>query len=524
MSFKDDLESYMKASYPALYISTYEELRIAGEIYEWFKDSHTIYIWDSLVGLSQKLEGAKTKNVKDTTDPVAMLACITNICQQPGQGGEHIYILKDFHLQFDNPLKKIQVIRAFKNTSNYLKAVGSIALFISPIVKLPVEISKDIQLLDYALPNEEAIESQLDFVHKSVNESKKGKEKLEIDDATREMAIEAAKGMTDSEVENAFSLAIVRNKAFNGGFVKSVFKEKIQQVKKAGILTYLETNVTFDNVGGLDGVKSWMAARKGGFTKKAREYGLPFPKGVGLAGIAGCGKTLISKAIANELGFPLFQLDIGKLFSKWVGETEQNFADMIKTVESIGRCVLQLDEIEKYLNTSAVSGSGDSGTGSRSFGSVLTWLSDRDSPAFIIATSNNHLILPVELIRKGRFDEWFWIDLPEQKEREDIFNVVIRKFKRNPEKFDIPALAMSAEKFTGAEIDNVFKDAMFRAFNEGKEVNEDHVIKEIELVTPQAVINEDRISAMRNQVEGRLRVASTFANPAELVKARKIKT
>jgi ATP-dependent 26S proteasome regulatory subunit len=523
MNFKADLESYMQASYPALYISTYEELRISGEIYEWFKDTHTIYIWDSLNGLSEKLEGTKTKNVKDTTDPVAMLAQITSICQS-GKGGDHIYILKDFHLQFDNPLKKIQIIRSFKNTSDYLKAVGSIVLFISPVVKLPIEISKDIQLLDYALPNEQAIENQLDFVHKSVNENKKDKDKLVIDESTREMAIEAAKGMTDSEVENAFSLAIVRNKAFNIGFVKSVFKEKIQQVKKGGILTYLETNVTFDNVGGLDGVKSWMAARKGGFSKKAREYGLPFPKGVGLAGIAGCGKTLISKAIANELGFPLFQLDIGKLFSKWVGETEQNFAEMIKTVESIGRCVLQLDEVEKYLNTSAVSGAGDSGTGSRSFGSVLTWLSDRDSPAFIIATSNNHLILPVELIRKGRFDEWFWIDLPEQKEREDIFNVVIRKFKRDPEKFDISALATAADKFTGVEIDNVFKDAMFRAFNEGKEVNEDHVIKEIELVTPQAVINEDKINAMRNQVEGRLRVASTFANPAELVKSRKIKT
>ena len=522
MSFKEDLESYMKASYPALYISTHEELRISGEIYEWFKDSHTIYVWDSLLGLFQKQDGTKQKNVKDTTDPVAMLTHITGICQQQGQGEDHIYILKDFHLQFENPLKKIQVIRAFKHASNYLKSVGSIILFISPVVKLPIEISKDIQLLDYALPTEEVIKNQLDFIHKSVNESRK--EKLELNDEIRERSVEAAKGMTDSEVENAFSLAIVRNKVFDNEFVRSVFKEKIQQIKKGGILTYLETNVTFDNVGGLDGVKSWMAARKGGFSKKAREYGLPFPKGVGLAGIAGCGKTLISKAIANELGFPLFQLDIGKLFSKWVGETEQNFTEMIKTVESIGRCVLLVDEIEKYLNTSAVSGAGDSGTGSRSFGSLLTWFSDRDSPAFIIGTSNNHLILPVELIRKGRFDEWFWIDLPEQKEREDIFNVVIRKFKREPEKFDIYALAMSAEKFTGAEIDNVFKDAMFRAFNEGKEVNEDHVLEEIELVTPQAVINEDKINAMRNQVDGRLRVASTFANTAELVRTRKIKT
>lgn len=524
MSFNEDLKSYIAASYSALYVTTHEEARLCDEIYATFGGSgkQKIFEWDSLNGLYEKLEGAKNSTIKDTIDPIQMCNYVSELCRTGRE--DHIYILKDFHLQFDNPLKKIAVIRAFKTAAFYLRAVGSIFICISPVVKIPIELTKEIQLMDYALPIEAEIDEQIEFIKRAVNDDKKEKDKKVLPANIKEEAIEAAKGMTSTEVENAFSLAIVKNKEFNPGFVKTVFKEKIQQVKKNGLLTYVETNITFDNVGGLDVVKAWIITRKDGFSKRARTYGLPYPKGIGLAGIAGCGKTLISKAIANVLGFPLFQLDLGKLFSKYVGETEQNFHEMIKTIESIGRCVIQLDEVEKYLNTGAVSGQGDSGTSSRSFGSVLTWLSERDNPAFVVATSNNHLILPVELVRKGRFDEWFWIDLPEAKERETIFDVVIRKYNRDPKNFIIPMLAKAADKFTGAEIDNVFKDAMFRAFAEEQEVNIEHVMAEIDQVTPQAIVNEDKITAMREQVDGRLRLASSYSNVVTPTRTRKVKT
>jgi SpoVK/Ycf46/Vps4 family AAA+-type ATPase len=181
---------------------------------------------------------------------------------------------------------------------------------------------------------------------------------------------------------------------------------------------------------------------------------------------------------------------------------------MTKTVDSIGRCVILIDEVEKYLNTGATSGSGDSGTSSRSFGTLLSWLSDRTNPAFIIYTSNNHLALPVELIRKGRFDELFWIDLPNREERLDILNVVVKKFKRDPAKFNLNELADACNQFTGAEIDNAFKDAMFEAFSLNEEVTMKHVIKEFKAVVPQAVINEAAIAKMRETVEGRLRLAT----------------
>jgi SpoVK/Ycf46/Vps4 family AAA+-type ATPase len=191
-------------------------------------------------------------------------------------------------------------------------------------------------------------------------------------------------------------------------------------------------------------------------------------------------------------------------------ETEQNFIQMIKTVESIGRCVILLDEIEKYLNTGATSGAGDSGTGSRSFGTLLSWMSDRTSPAFIIFTSNNHLALPVELIRKGRTDELFWCDLPGPEERKDIFTVVIQKYGRVVKDFDIDALVKASDGFTGSEIDNLFKDAMFNAFAQGQEVNGKHLITEIADLTPQSVINEEAIDAMRSKVKGKLRPAAQY--------------
>ena len=510
-SFVERLKHYNDAAYPALWIQTFEEARITKEITSGMFRKPTagdpgcrVFQWDSQDGLTERTDG-RVKEYKDTDDPIKLFKQIKALVAN--EPSVNIFILKDFHLQFTKPLKHIDYIRAFKNILEILKVHGNMVLITAPVVKIPTELQKDIQLIDYQLPNTESIATKLTEVANEVNQSRKGKDKIELDDSVKEASIEAAKGMTASEIENAFAFAIVENKAFNASFVKSVFNEKILQVKKGGMLNHIETDVSFDNVGGLDGIKRWVQTRKNAFSKEARDYGLPYPKGLGLAGIAGCGKTLISKAIANEFRFPLFQLDLGGLFSKYVGETEGNFIQMTKTVDSIGRCVILIDEIEKYLNVSATSGAGDSGTSSRSFGTLLSWLSDRNNPAFVIFTSNNHLALPVELIRKGRFDELFWIDLPDERERRDVINVVINKFKRNVSKFDINELVRRTADFTGAEIDNVFKDAMFAAFSEGKEVDQSYLVKEIMALTPQSKINAEAIEAMRARVEGRLKPA-----------------
>lgn len=511
-SFLEKLQNYNDAAYPALWIQTYEESRIVAEIVKGMVRSPTqsdtgrkVYEWDSINGLTEKTDG-RVKTFKDSDDVVKLFKIIHEECVN--QATENIFILKDFHLQFEKPLKRVDYIRAFKNILPYLRARRNLLLFVSPVIKVPTELIKDIQLLDYKLPTEESINSKLNDIFGVVNDSKKAKDKFVLTSEVREAAVEAAKGMTAAEVENAFALAIVENKAFDMAFVKSVFGEKIQQVKKGGMLNHIDTDIAFDSVGGLDGIKAWIKTRKHAFSKEARDYNLPYPKGIGLAGVAGCGKTLISKAIANEFKFPLFQLDLGGLFSKYVGETEGNFIQMVKTVDSIGRCVILIDEIEKYLNSGATSGNGDSGTSSRSFGTLLSWLNDRTNPAFVVFTSNNHLALPPELVRKGRFDDIFWVDLPSVEERKDVFSVVIKKYGRDVKNFDIDELVVNSAEFTGSEIDNAFKAALFAAFAEDKEVSHKHVLKELVDTIPQSRTNSEHISAMRGKVEGLLRPAS----------------
>lgn len=515
MTFIEKLTVYKKAAYPALWVTTFEETRLTNEVRFAFHRSATggkpmvpVYQWDCVNGLVL-IDGNNIIRQGGLADPKRLFPSIVDICKKQDDA---IFIIKDFHLQLEKPLNKAELIAAIKTVAPEIQANRGLLLFCSAVTKIPTELSKEIQLVDYKLPDEEAIGKALEEIISDCNANRADKPPLIISPDLKLDAVEAAKGMTSAEVSNAFALAIVENKEVSRGFVKSVFNEKVAQVKMGGLLTYIESGLDFGDVGGLINIKRWVTARKNAFTDRAKQYMLPFPKGMLLAGIPGCGKTLISRAIAAEFGFPLFQLDLGSLFSKWVGETEQNFINMIKTIDSLGRCVILIDEIEKYLNTGAVSGSNDSGVGSRSFGTLASWLNDRTNPAFIIATSNNHLILPPELVRKGRFDELFWLDLPNLEERAEIFNVVIKKFGRNPEDFDIPRLAEMSDTFTGAEISNMFKDAMFAAFSSNEEVDSDHVSDEIEVAIPQAETNVCQITEMRNKVRGKLRTAADYRN------------
>lgn len=515
MSFITSLRNYLNASYPALWIQTHEEVRICREIYEAFKKSHKVFFWDCQEGLSRRTD-KQPEVLQNTKTPEKMFESLQGIVASSTD--ENIFILKDFHLHINSPLKKAEYIRSLKNSFPMLKAKCGMVIILAPVIQIPLELTKDIQVLDYALPDEAAINERLTFIHDSANRQKK----VVLTDEIRESAVEAAKGLTFAEVESAFALGIITHKEFGTDFVSTVFNEKIQQIKKGGLLTYLEPNIDFANVGGLEGIKSWIKVRRNGYSKAARDFGLPYPKGYLAAGIPGCGKTLLAKATAREFGFPLFQVDIGRLFDKFVGGTENNFIQLIKTVEGVGRCVLLLDEIEKYLNEDAVSGAGDSGTSSRSFGTLLSWLSDRESPIFIIATSNDHTRLPSALKRKGRFDEMFWVDLPSDKEREDICKVVIRKYKRDPKQYDIKELTKATKGFTGVEVDEAYKNALYTAFSNGVEINTALVLDEAKKVVPQSKLDEGHFASMREQAKT-LTPASSLPVSAATVDTRKLK-
>jgi len=502
MNFKTKFKNYYASGHSGLFIMTHEEQRAIKDILTLSADMPDVGVfeWDAQNGLVDSKDKTPVGS-EELLNTAQLLKYLQSGGPRPG-----IYILKDFHLHFD----KVINIRLLRNAWNRLKSRGNMIVFTGHKFAIPPELEKEIQLLDYDLPDEASIAERLEFIIASANKfrAEKGKESVVVSPELVDRAVEAAKGMTYGEIENAFAMAYTTNKAFDQSFVGTVFEEKIAQLKKNGLLTYIPADVSFDNVGGLHGLKQWLRSRKKAYSQQARNYKLPLPKGCMFCSVPGVGKTMLAKAAANEFDCPLFLFDMGNIFGSHVGDSERNMREVIKTIESIGKCVILIDEIEKALNKDAVSGRGDTGVSSRIYGTFLTWLNDRKNPAFIIATSNDHTILPSPLIRKGRFDQLFWIDLPAEAEREEIFNVVIKKYGRNPEDFNVSRLVDNTQDFTGAEIEEVVKSALFRAFDNDSEITDKHIMEEIRTFIPFANSHEEELQKMRKQARGKLVVLS----------------
>jgi len=508
MDFINKINNYHKACYSGLFVLTHEEGRLSRELIS-MRDADpgvSIHEWDAQNGLVYRSGETEMHHPEETKTTAFLLDYIQNY-KHP----DTIFILKDFHLHFD----KVINIRLLRNAWNKLKRRRNMIIFVGHKFAVPAELQKEIQLLDYNLPDTQAINERLTFIKDSINKELEdaGKPLIDIEQSIAEGSVEAAKGMTHMEVENAFAMAYITAKKFDNAFVEAVFQEKIAQLKKNGLLTYMEPNISFENVGGMTGLKTWLLARKKAYSKEAREYRVPLPKGMLLASVPGTGKSLICKAIAKEFDCPLFALDIGSVFDSLVGNSEKNMREVIKTIESIGKCVILIDEIEKALSNSAVSGQGDSGVSSRIFGTFLSWLNDRTNPAFIVATTNNHTLLPAALIRKGRFDQLFWVDLPSADERKEILNVVIKKYGRDPGNFSIKTLVTGSENFTGAEIEEVFKDAMYKAFDQGEEISDSHVMDVLADFIPFATSHEEDLKQMRRQAQGKLVMVTSKGDP-----------
>ena len=497
MEFLTKFKNYHASGYSSLFILTHEEQRVIKDIINLTEENKeiTIFEWDAQHGL------VKTKDRENMGDGLQNSAELLRYIQNVKTQG-NIFILKDFHLHFD----KVINIRLLRNAWNLMKSRGNMIVFVGHKFAIPAELEKEIQLLDYDLPDKKSIEERLQYIVDSVNKlrAQVNKDALIVDKHIAEAAIEAAKGMTYGEIENAFAMAYTTNKEFNQSFVSTVFDEKITQLKKNGLLTYIPADISFDNVGGLSGLKRWLRSRKKAYTQEAENFKLPLPKGCMFCSVPGVGKTMLAKATANEFDAPLFLFDMGNIFDSHVGNSERNMREVIKTIETIGKCVILIDEIEKAFSKDAVSGRGDTGVSSRIYGTFLTWLNDRKNPAFIIATSNNHTILPSPLIRKGRFDQLFWIDLPSAVEREEIFNVVITKYGRDIQNFTVSRFVDATEEFTGAEIEDVVKSALFRAFDNENELSDKEIMEEINEFIPFAKSHEDELHQMRSQARGKL--------------------
>lgn len=402
-------------------------------------------------------------------------------------------------------LNNFQVVQQLIDSIMMARLTGSHIILVGPVLDLPPELKSLVTYCDCPLPTQDQISGdyrRLLRAYKSqIDDLPKGEQ---FDELVRHAA-NAALGLDSMGAENALSLSL----ATMGGVDLSVIQsQKEQEVRKSDVLEFIPIAETMDEVGGFEAYKTWLQRRERVFTDEAREYGLPYPKGVLIVGPAGTGKSLAAKATAAYLKLPLLRLDMGKIFRSLVGESEAAIRMALKVTEAVSPVVLWLDELDKGFAGMRGSGTLDSGVTSRVVSTILTWRQETTSPVMFVATANEVMSIPPMVYRKGRLDEVWATDLPTQNERGDIFKIHIRKRGRDPEKFDCEALAKMSEDMVGAEIEGCFEDAMFSAFDENEEVNTHHVIDSIMSTIPQAQRSREEITATQNWVKERARLVS----------------
>jgi len=424
-----------------------------------------------------------------------------------------VYLMDDFHLQFADRLRLPMYISQIRKIFSLGKQVNKHLIFISPIPELPIEIRDLVVIIEFKLPSKQEL---IDFIKNETEEKGCSIKLKEI-----EQAAEAASSMTINETENAVSVAL----ALSSGKAVSkdiIFNEKIQAVKRSGLLEIVKTDYGLEAVGGLQHLKDEIMEVGKAFTerKKAEQYGLPMPKGCLVIGASGCGKSLIAKVIAKEFKIPLFRLDVGRLFGGIVGKSESNTREVFKLIEALAPCVVLFDEIEKMF--AGLHSSGDSGVASRMIGNFLYFMQEKTVPAYFVATANNIDVLPPELLRAGRWDAVWFVDLPSLSERSEIFRIHIEQTKRKSHAYaPLDELAAISEHFTGAEIENAIKIAMFKAFYKSVEYTKEHIISAIKETVPLYNLKKEEIVALRTWAKDRAKRANADVEIIKPVKKTK---
>lgn len=501
MNFQTELETLIRARYPILYVLSSEEMRVQSLIVDIAqKRQKKVFEWSYSTGIvpaGTSIQSQKHRNSATREPLVALDQVIEQI--EPA-----IFIFKDFHPFLTK--NNYAVTRKLKEIALHLKNSFKTIVLVSSVIEIPVELEKEITLLNHPLPSREDLAELLERIVAELKEFRQVN--IQLDDAGKERLLQAALGLTLGEAENVFAKIIVKNERLNGEGVNEVFAEKQQIIRKNGLLEYCATGENFTNVGGLGVLKDWLARRAVAFTQEAREFGLPFPKGILMLGVQGCGKSLCAKAVSNLWQLPLLRFDMGRMFGSFVGSSEENVRRAIAVAESVAPAILWVDEIDKAFAGSQGSGTTDGGTTARVFGTFLTWLSEKTAPVFVVATANDISQLPPELLRKGRLDEIFFVDLPAPAERKEIFKIHINKRKRDAAKYDVEALAAGSAEFSGAEIEEAVNSALYDAFYAKQELTTENIKTSLAQTVPLAKTMDEQISRLRRWAEGRARNAS----------------
>ena len=495
------IKDMLKAFYPVLYLTSFEydrtKQKIEGIINVLRSEGKDVRIfnWNCVDGL-RGLNGDKpqpviNKDGEEIAEPEEVLKYILN----DKDVSKDVFVLEDFN----NYIEEENVKYYIRSIAERARHTNTHAIILSAVYKLPVELEKYVTVLNIPLPDRFDMEKTLGVVERQC--------KINLSMEMRNRMVDAALGMTSMEADLAFCLAAVKDDLGQNA-PYTVSSEKEQIIKKSGILDYFPKNENLKDVGGMEILKDWLFKRQKAYEKKARDFGLQEPKGLLLLGVPGCGKSLTAKSIASFWNMPLLRLDIGKVYQGLVGSSEDNIRKAIATAEAVAPCVLWIDEIEKGLNGVQ---STDGGVTSRIFSTILTWMQEKTSPVFVVATANNINLLPPELLRKGRFDEIFFVDLPTTQERENIFSIHLQKKGQNPSQYPMGMLGKKTEGFNGAEIEECIKEAMFAAYVQNPDepkLEAAHIIEAIEKTVPLSTTMKEQITNLREWAKTRAKNAS----------------
>jgi AAA+ superfamily predicted ATPase len=495
----DELVNLTQAGASVIHLASFEWERIqalARRLAEKWELSGA-EIWSSSMGLEKRGSG-ETSVPDSSADPVGLLKELYEGNDEP-----RVILFEDFHPYLEMP-RHHEVVRWVRQLTRADGNPPRVALLSTPTSELPEDLQKEVPTLEVPLPNKKHLEKLCGRVARRLSEKFDG---FTFNEHSEKL-FEAAQGLTTMEAELAFGKAGAECRKLTSEESPVVMREKKRILRENQMLEYYEPEVSFDDVGGLGKLQEWLQKRKRAYGDKAQDFGLEPPRGTMLLGVQGCGKSLIAKAIAQEWSFPLLRFDIGKVFGGIVGESESNMRKALEVAEALAPSVLWIDEIEKGLSGLGSSGATDGGTTARVFGTFLTWMQEKDTPVFVVATANRIQQLPPELLRKGRFDELFFVDLPGFEDRKDILSIHLKAKDKDPDRFDLEMLAQKAQGFSGAEIEEAIHEGMFTAFDDGTELADEHIATALEETVPLARTMAEDIKQLREWAEVRARPAS----------------
>jgi SpoVK/Ycf46/Vps4 family AAA+-type ATPase len=495
---QEEFNILIQAQYPLIYMVTSEEERAERviNVIAQIKPVRNVYVWTVTQGIVEYGQPGVSP-MHNTVSPEAAIAWIMRAEQQKDPA---IYIFKDLHPFKDSPV----VTRWLRDAiASFKGAVQKTIVLMSPIQEIPIELEKEVVVLDFPLPTILELEEVLEL---QIGQSRLKK----LAPETKEKLLRATLGLTHDEAEKVYRKAQVTTGRLTEDEVEIVLSEKKQLIRRNRILEYMDQDEGMAAVGGLEELKHWLKQRSNAFGQKARDYGLPQPKGMLILGVPGCGKSLIAKTTARLWSLPLVRLDMGRVYDgSTVGRSEANLRNALKAAESISPMILFIDELDKSFAGSSGSADSDGGTSSRIFGTFLTWMQEKKSPVFVMATANRVDRLPGEFLRKGRFDEIFFVDLPNFEERSRIFEIHLSKRRSDVTRFDVEQLANVSDGFSGAEIEQAVIAAMYEAFAQDREFSQLDIISAVKSTTPLSRTMTEQVTALREWARLRARPAAT---------------